>query len=148
MRWMAKLATEAQLDPELRALAEKIVHSVFKHDYLSEYAAILNWIRRNIRYIRDPLTIEQVKTPRVIVETEAGDCDDLSTLAAAMVASIGGKVRFVAGTFARNGPLSHVWLEAYDPAAKVWVILDTVPGRKVAEMAQRLKNTISIPAVQ
>lgn len=74
MSWMSKFIREGQYDYRLRALAEKLVADLWPHDYLSEYAAVLNWARANIRYSRDPRTIEQVKTPAVIVETKTGDC--------------------------------------------------------------------------
>ena len=74
--WMRRLALAAQGDVQLRELAESIVKGVHPRDYASEYSAVLNWVRKNIRYVRDPVTIEQVKTPRATVETRGGDCDD------------------------------------------------------------------------
>jgi len=142
MAAMSKLAREAQFDVAIRALTERVVKGLISHDYLSEYAAILCWIRTNIRYIRDPVTIEQVKTPRAVIETEAADCDEMGTLAAAMVGTIGGRSRFVAATFNSSKPLTHVWAEAFDPASKAWVILDPVPGRRVGEMVGRIVRTV------
>jgi transglutaminase-like putative cysteine protease len=145
---MAKLANEAQFDVAIRSLTEQIVKGLFPHDYLSEYVAILCWIRMNIRYVRDPVTIEQVKTPRAVIETESADCDEMGTLAAAMVGTIGGKSRFVAATFNSNKPLTHVWAEAFDPGTKAWVILDPVPGRRVGQMVGRIVRTMVHPGVQ
>lgn len=150
LRWMARLAQEAQLDPRIRVLAEQIVGGLFAHDYLSEYVALLNWVRSHVRYLRDSIVVEQVKGPRVTVETGQGDCDDQATLLAALVGAIGGKARFVAGAFRYvNGrpALSHVWTEAWEPASKVWVILDPVPGQRVAQMRGNLQSTITLPAV-
>lgn len=79
MRWMARETQLAQEDASLRLFAEKLVTGLFPHDYLSEYAAVLNWVRMHIRYSRDPVTIEQVKTPRAALETETGDCMTLDT---------------------------------------------------------------------
>jgi len=147
MAAMAKLANEAQMDVAIRGLTERIVKGLFGHDYLSEYMAILCWIRANIRYIRDPVTVEQVKTPRAIIETESADCDEMGCLAAAMVGTIGGKSRFVAASF-KSGPLTHVWAEAYEPNSKAWIILDPVPGRRVGQMVGRIVNTMIYPGVQ
>lgn len=148
MAAMSKLANEAQFDVAIRHLTEQIVRGIFPHDYLSEYVAILCWIRTNIRYVRDPVTIEQVKTPRAVIETESADCDEMGTLAAAMVGTIGGKSRFVAATFNAHKTLSHVWAEAYDPGSKAWVILDPVPGRRVGQMVGRIVRTMIYPGVQ
>lgn len=145
---MAKLANAAQFDVAIRSLTEGIVKGLFPHDYLSEYVAILCWIRTHIRYVRDPVTIEQVKTPRAVIETEAADCDEMGVLAAAMVGTIGGKSRFVAGSFPGNGSLTHVWAEAWDPGSKAWVILDPVPGRRVGQMVGRIQRTMVHPGVE
>jgi len=149
---MVKLTRQAQFDQPLRGFAEKLVLKVFPHDYLSEYAAILNWIRTNIRYVRDPRMVEQVKTARAVYETRTGDCDCMSMFAGALVGMLGGQVRYVAGAFKRgaNGQpvLSHVWCEAYDPSTKAWVILDPVPGRNVGKMVNRLIHTVKANAVE
>jgi len=145
---MSKLANAAQFDVAIRHLTEKIVQGIFPHDYLSEYVAILCWIRTNIRYVRDPVTIEQVKTPRAVLETESADCDEMGTLAAAMVGTIGGKSRFVAGGFNSSQPLTHVWAEAWDPGSKAWVILDPVPGRRVGQMVGNIVRTMVHPGVE
>jgi len=145
MAWMRTFALTGEGLPELRLLAEQIVSELFARDYLSEYAAVLNWVRKNIRYSRDPATIEQVKQPHIVLATRTGDCDDLATLIGALVLQLGGKVRFVAGGF-RGSPvggdgqpvLTHVWVEAWDPASRLWVVLDPVPGRDVGSMLDRL----------
>lgn len=142
MAWMAKLANQAQFDPAIRELSERIVKNLWPHDYLSEYVAILVWIRQNIRYTRDPITIEQVKTPRAVIETGTADCDEMGTLAAAMVGTIGGKSRFVAASFSVGRPLSHVWAEAWEDGSKAWIILDPVPGRRVGQMVGRIVKAV------
>lgn len=144
MAWMSRFIVKGQYDYRLRALAEKLIAGLWPHDYLSEYAAILHWVQANIRYSRDPRTIEQVKTPGVVIETKTGDCDDLSVVVGTLVGLVGGKVRLVAGGFSaeKRAPLSHVWLEAWDPNSGAWVVLDPVPGRKVSQMLGRVKKAL------
>jgi transglutaminase-like putative cysteine protease len=149
---MQRLALMDQDNPAMRQLAEQIVSGITQKDYTSEYAAILNWVRANIRYVRDPVTIEQVKTPRATVETGSGDCDDMATLIAALVGHLGGRSRFSAGAFAR-GPsgrpvLAHVWAEAFDPSSGAWVVLDPVPGRRVHQMLGGTIKRIFHPGVE
>ena len=150
--WMVKLTKKAQFDQPLRGFAEKLVLKVFPHDYLSEYAAILNWTRANIRYVRDPRMVEQVKTARAVYETRTGDCDCMTMFAGALAGMLGARVRYVAGAF-KNGPsgspqLSHVWCEVYDPSSKAWVILDPVPGRRVGKMINKLIHVVKRTAVE
>ena len=149
---MVRLTRKAQFDQPLRGFAEKLVVKIFPHDYLSEYAAILNWTRTNIRYVRDPRMVEQVKSARAIYETRTGDCDCLSVFAGSLAGMLGARVRYVAGAFKR-GPtgdpvLSHVWCEVYDPTAKAWVILDPVPGRRVSNMIGKLIHVLTKTAVE
>jgi len=151
LAWMVRLTQDGLRDVEMRLFAEKLVLGLKPHDYLSEYAAVTNWVRTHIRYSRDPVHIEQVKTPRAVLETETGDCDDASVLVATLIGALGGKARFVAGAFERfpsgKPNFVHVWAEAYDPASKAWVVLDPVPGRNVSKMIHRLIDSIVVSAV-
>lgn len=143
LEWMKRITLDSQNDMRIRGIAEELTINIFNQDYLSEYAAILNYVRKNIKYIRDPRTIEQIKTPLATIETGNGDCDDIAVLIASLISVIGGKVRFVAGAFkidSSGNPMpSHVWCEAYDPLSNNWIVLDPVPGRYVNKM---LKSTI------
>lgn len=147
---MRHLAVEAQNDLQMRELAERLTAGLWPNDYVSEYAAALNWVRRHIRYLRDPVSIEQVATPRATLERRCGDCDDMAVLLAALVGHLGGQSRFVAGAFkAHQGRpiLSHVWCEAKDPTSGAWVTLDPVPGRRVQQMLGKTIKRIQHPAV-
>lgn len=148
--WMVEFTNQGMLDVEIRLFAEKLVRNVFPHDYLSEYATFENWVRTHIRYSRDPTTIEQVKTPRAVIETGTGDCDCLTSLLGTLCGTMGAKVRYVAGAFSKtsDGPIwSHVWCEAFDPTTKAWVVLDPVPGRRVAVMLDKLVDAMAVMAV-
>lgn len=79
LAWMARETRLGLEDVEIRLFAEQLVQELWPHDYLSEYAALLNWVRTHIRYSRDPIIIEQVKTPRAVLETKTGDCMTLDT---------------------------------------------------------------------
>lgn len=154
LAWMRKFALQGEDSPQIRQLAEHITRGVRQRDYLSEYAAILNWVRKNIRYTRDPRTIEQVSAPISTVQRKTGDCDDMATLLAALVLSVGGQVRFCAGAFAQS-PMgadgkkmpSHVWAEAFDPGSNQWIVLDPVPGhgRRVGEMLNHVQRRVTMP---
>jgi transglutaminase-like putative cysteine protease len=150
--YMKKITQRAILkDARIRLFAEKITSGLATRDFLSEYACILNWVRVHIRYTRDPTIVEQVKEPSVIIETENGDCDDMTVLVGTLVGAMGGKVRYVAGAFSRSlmgdSRYTHVWAEAYDPVSKCWVVLDPVPGRNVGDMLNKIVDTLVVPVV-
>lgn len=144
MSHMKRAALAGEDMPEIRLLAERIIKDVMARDYLSEYAAIYHWVASHIRYTRDPRTIEQVKEPHVTLATGQGDCDDMATLIAALVLSVGGHVRFVAGSFGKGRPLTHVWAEAYAPANKAWVILDPVPGDRISSLIKNTRTRVEL----
>lgn len=108
---MRQAAIAAHTTLEVRDLAENIVSMVPAKDYKGEIEAIQDWVRGNIRYTRDPLYAETLKTPHALLEARQGDCDDQATLVAALALSIGFKPRFVAiGTHA-PGIFEHVYTE-------------------------------------
>jgi hypothetical protein len=92
---------KASEDIVVRKVAEAIVKKVEPRDYEGEARAIHDWVKKHIRFTRDPLGVELVKTPRRLLmdyaaERKAGrpglilcDCDESSLLLAALLRSIG-----------------------------------------------------------
>ena len=120
---MAQLSagTYGAQSPALRDLAVSIVSGVPGMDFAGELAAVLGWVRSHCTYRLDPVDLERVQTPAVTLEQRAGDCDDLSTLVAALAGALGHHTRFVTGGMQR-GAWSHVWVEA--DAGGRWLALD------------------------
>ncbi len=142
---MARLAVEAQKDIQFRNFTAGVVQGVTPRDYTSELAAILNWVRLNIRYLRDPIQYERVQTPQITLKIKSGDCDDMATLLAAMATSIGHRCQFAAGAFNNAPSPSHVWCEAYDSVCRCWLALDPVPGKRTHEMLSRTTGIVRVP---
>jgi transglutaminase-like putative cysteine protease len=137
---MRRLALAAQTDWPLRRLVERICRGLEAKDYLSELAALYYFVCRHIRYQRDPLTVELVKTPMATLRTGVGDCDDIATLLAAMALLCGSDARLVTASFKRRGPFTHVFCEALDPKTKRWVTLDPVAGPQAGQMLRRIRE--------
>ena len=105
-------------------------------DAAMQAAALRAYLRRAVRFLRDPDGAEQVTPPAQLLATIArqgyaqGDCDDVATLAAAMGLSIGLVARFVVlGFGGPRGPYEHVYAELAAPPAPgrnpVWLDMDT-----------------------
>jgi transglutaminase-like putative cysteine protease len=107
----------------VRGMALSITQGVDARNYLGELRACQGWVRDNIRYVQDPEDIELVQTPEKTLEFGAGDCDDKSTLLAALLLSIGHPARFVAVGF-DGDPFSHVLVES--KIADSWVPCETI----------------------
>lgn len=144
-REMVRFAVEAQKDVAFRDRVTKIVQKLFPRDYTSEIAALLNWVRLNIRYVRDPVQFERVQTPQVTLQQKSGDCDDLATLLAAMSTSLGHKSRFAMGGFTPQIVYTHIWCETFDTITKCWLVLDPVPGKNVGQMLGNVRCLLYVP---
>jgi len=75
--------------------------------------AIYEWAKRNIAYTNDPDGVELLQSPVKTLKYGFGDCDDYTTLAATLMASLGIPVRFkLAKTNPQNkDAYSHIYLE-------------------------------------
>ena len=120
---MIRASRQASITLPIRALAERIVQYVASKDYDGEIAAIQKWVRANIRYTRDPITTETLKTPQALLESPHGDCDDQATLVAALAMSIGFPARFVAIGCNQPEFFEHVYCEV--KLGTVWVSVET-----------------------
>lgn len=86
----------------VRRWAEETVRRVRPRDYWSEVLAVYyRACGPEFRYTRDPLRVELVKSPEVLLQEIAergvacGDCDDLATFLIAATGAIGARSRIV-----------------------------------------------------
>lgn len=124
---MQRLAREAVRDPRqyarLKALEIYQRAGIGPKQYAQEARALQVFVQNCIRYVRDPVNVELVQTPEVTLKLSAGDCDDQSTLLAAMLDATGHEARFVAVGM-DGGPFSHVLVET--KIGDSWVPAETI----------------------
>lgn len=104
--------------PRIRALAINIINQagVRDKDYYGMAEAIHNWVRDEIRYIRDPIGQETLSYPEeTAFNTKAGDCDDKTILEMALLASLGIHSYPVVISTHPSGTFSHVYLHVIIP---------------------------------
>jgi len=140
----------AQL-PETRQTVAAALTSALPRNPQSELSALLEWVQERWHYVRDPISVELVQTPALMLREirlrgeVQGDCDDASVLFAALAESAGYPTRFVV-----QGPAGdlfrHVVIEvqaggrwlAVDPSQGVHGLGWTPPaGREAREMRYR-----------
>ena len=102
---LAVLATKD--DDFIRYTAHELIENERPKHALGEIAALFEYVQHGIRYVRDPVGVEQVDTARQTLLHGQGDCDDKSVVLAALLHAIGRRTRFVAMGF-RPRSLSHV----------------------------------------
>lgn len=113
-------------DQVIRNKAEELTRDLPPRQWFAEIRALHEFVRDQIRYLRDPVGVERVATPEATLMTGQGDCDDKSTLLAALLESIGHPARFVAVGM-DGGPFSHVLVETQ--AGNRWIPLETIINR-------------------
>ena len=119
---MRQLTRQGKRDIRLRTLAASIVQHLPQKNWIGEIKAIQEYVKNNIRYLRDIREVETVQTPDKTLELGYGDCDDKSTLAASLLESIGHPTRFVACGFSPDS-LSHVYVET--KLGGKWISVET-----------------------
>lgn len=146
---------------KIRALAINIVKAagVPDKDYYGEIVAIHNFVRDNIRYVRDPVGQETLSYPEeTAFNSKAGDCDDMTILEIAMLGSIGiESYPVVVGMFPNH--YSHIYLHAQvpvgnsrnagkiiplDPIMKQWSAGREAENIKSKKMYPELSNPLTM----
>lgn len=124
---MRKLVDEALEDPAIVRKAIEIVRGVPAFDDVGEVQAIYEWVRRNIRYTKDPVTKEKLYPPAELLKIRAGDCDDISSLINVFATALGYPSRWVTISTQADNPseFTHVYSEVETPAGSGnWIALD------------------------
>lgn len=89
-----------------------------------EISALHRFVRDQILYVKDPVGLELVQSPEATLDIGRGDCDDKSTLLAALLEATGHPARFTVLGFNGN-PFSHVMAEAKSGDGR-WIPLETI----------------------
>ena len=120
---MNRLAREYSGHPLIRRLATAIINAnnIPDHHYLTEAWAIGTWVQKNVRYVRDAEGIEQVHAPDMLIRQiqEQGytmaDCDDMATLCASLLISVGVQPFFRAVRYQdKSGGYNHIYVVVYE----------------------------------
>lgn len=119
---MARLVREAKRDYSIRAKALALLENIPQKAWGAEISALHAFVRDGVRYVKDVNGIETLQTPIKTLEIRQGDCDDKSTLLAALLESVGHPSRFVAVAL-NGGPYSHVLVETR--IGNRWIPLET-----------------------
>ncbi len=99
---MSKLVKRYKKAPAVRELALFLTRDLPQKAWFGEVEAIHNFVKYNIRYVKDIRGVETIQSPIQTLRLQAGDCDDKSTLAASLLEAIGHPTRFRALGFKKN----------------------------------------------
>ena len=126
-----QLIKEGSTHPDIDRVVEEIFQKagVRDKDTTGEIKSIYNWLKRKIRYKKDPVGQERfahayryfVKDPKRRVKS--GDCDDFVILGGAMLQAAGHPVRLVLWR-KPHGDWQHIFLVAWSSKDKRWLVVD------------------------
>lgn len=122
LKIMAGLVREARVHPAIRRLSVTLTQHLPNKSYIDEVRAVFEYVRDRVRYVQDINGVERLENPVSLLETMAGDCDDMCTLLAALLESIGHPCRFCAAGYCAPGQYEHVFLETR--IGSRWIALD------------------------
>jgi len=137
---MSRLVTQACVHPLIRKQAMQAIQHCGPNDRICQQAALMVWVQRMVKFIKDPLGIEALHDPVMIataIEQQKqpyGDCDDFSMYLAALMRSVGLRANFRVVGF-NGGKLSHVYVtgpnnEKLDSTRNPWAMQ---PGEMLPE---------------
>ena len=114
---LSMLVFEYGVDPEIRRFATSLFVGCGHDDRSCQFRAITDFIADNVRYVRDPLGIEYVRSPTAMIREYKefglanGDCDDQVLFTGAMLFSIGFEVRPIGLNLVTREYYDHVALQ-------------------------------------
>lgn len=108
---MRAMIEDGKRDQVVRQLAERILrrYNVPRYRYVAELASLHDWVRRNVRYTKDPHEVEYIQTPRRLLQTRMGDCDDMAVLLGSLSEVVGHPVGIKVVSRDLNRNFHHVY---------------------------------------
>jgi hypothetical protein len=128
IQYARKLVEEAKRNPEFNLFAREIVFDVKEFDKKAELEKVVEWVKKNIRYVSDAYNVEVIVHPLKFMEMYkkrqplSGDCDDQATMIASLLEAIGFQT-ILRGKIYKNRQDGH--LIVYVNLDGKWIPVDT-----------------------
>lgn len=122
---MREFALKDSLNPNVITKARQIIigNNIDPRDEKAIADCMFSWMKKYVKFCRDPLTAEMVQSPKITLKLKSGDCDDHSTLFSCLNLCVGNLPRFV--TIGRQKDhFSHVYTQIKTSGG--WISYDTV----------------------
>ena len=124
---MSKTAINSSLNPKARQFALNILDQYYtdSHNYLDECWAIGDFVKKSVKYVRDPAVSELLQCPILMIDRineqghAHGDCDDMSLLIATLILAIGGEPIYRAVRYKNDyDHYNHIYVVVIDTNLK------------------------------
>jgi len=137
---MRQFIIESDENRIIKQKAREIVDGIPPNDELRQIQAIFDWVRANLKYVRDIYGVEEVTRPDKIVHSIANnlnehssDCDDFAVLLSALLRAIGFRTRLEALAVNQDIGYDHARAAVFVQSLDRWLPLEgtkpnVVPG--------------------
>lgn len=110
LRVMRAYVNASKTDPRIINAAVSVIYLQSEKDSYHEARALFEYVRDVIRYVQDTVGLESLTDPILTLQRQVGDCDDQTTLLAALLESVGYPTRFVIAGY-HGSDFEHVYLQ-------------------------------------
>lgn len=108
---MRDMVRAARVDPAMISAAVSITWTTPEKFDSHAARTLFEFVRDSIRYVPDVHEVETLTYPVITLQRRVGDCDDQSTLLAALLESIGIPTRFVLAGYGASRDFEHVYVQ-------------------------------------
>ena len=127
---LSQLMFEYGTDPEIRRFTPSLFGMCGHDDRSCQYKAVTDFVLDKVRYVRDPLGVEYVRSPTALLREYRefgmanGDCDDQVLLTGSMLFSVGFETRPIGLNLFTREYFDHVALQTLRDDQR-WVTFDS-----------------------
>jgi hypothetical protein len=118
---MRAYVNEYRQNPIIRGCALNLVYFLPQKFDIGECDTLFQFVRDQIRYVKDIHQVETLSTPVITLTSTQGDCDDKSVLLASLFETVGYPTRFVLAGY-NGSAFEHVYLQVF--CVDEWVNCD------------------------
>lgn len=108
---MRAMVETSKTDGAILQTAHSLVGLTPQHNPRTEAETLFQFVRDDVRYVRDIHGVETLTEPAFVLQRMTGDCDDKATLLATLLEAVGYPTRFVLAGYETPGEFQHVYLQ-------------------------------------
>lgn len=138
---MRELILKTDTNRIVKTKAKEIIANISPTDELGQIRAIFNWVRNNVKYVRDYQGIEELTSPDIIINdinnkrnTYSSDCDDMAMLLCALLRSVGFRTRIEVIALKNDKAYDHARCAVFSQTLNRWLPLEaTSPTKDIGD---------------
>jgi transglutaminase-like putative cysteine protease len=142
---MVNVLDKERLNPYVIHVARSMILDIESHNTTDEIERIFTFVRDGVRYTKDPLDIEYLVYPSLLIERilesikdyqsgknkkfvqyASGDCDDHTLLLCCLLLSVGIPCKAKVISQDKKSDYHHIYVIAFDEIKNRWIPLDPI----------------------